>query len=270
MTSRITGICMVALATAAGAGAGGPALAQAPTKSATTATATTAPVIEPEALAAMDKMSAALQALPGFTLTSDVTTEKVLETGQKLQFGGTVDVEMRRPDAFKIVANSDIQHREFYFSKGQFTVLEPRLKYYASVPAPETIGLALDKLKTTYGIELPLSDLFTWGTDQTIRSRVESGYVVGPETVGTRTCDHYAFRQKLVDWQIWIEAGDKALPCKIVITATDDPSMPQYTALLNWDTAAVPDPAAIAFVAPEGAHKIKLAEQSEALAGDKQ
>ncbi|WP_238539082.1 DUF2092 domain-containing protein [Novosphingobium sp. AP12] len=228
-------------------------------------------MIEPEALAAMDKMSAALQVLPGFTLTSEVTTEKVLENGQKLQFGGNVEVALHRPDAFKIIANSDIQHREYYFSKGQFTVLEPRMKYYASASAPETVGLALEKLKTDYGIELPLADLFTWGTDQTMRSRIVSGYVVGPEIIGTRTCDHYAFRQKLVDWQIWIDKGAAGLPCKIVITATDDPSMPQYTALLTWDTAAVPEPANIAFVVPAGAHKIKLAEQSaQASAGDKQ
>lgn len=263
MTSRFTGICAVALAVIAS----GPAPAQTPTPTGTAA----AGAIEPEALVAMDRMSAALQELPGFTMTSDVTTEKVLETGQKLQFGGTVDVAMHRPDAFRIIANSDIQHREYYFSKGQFTVLEPRLKYYASAAAPETIGLALDKLKTTYGLELPLVDLFTWGTDQTVRSRVQSGYMIGPEKVGGRTCDHIAFRQEIVDWQIWIDTGDKPLPCKIVITATDDPSMPQYSAVLNWDVRTVPNAADLAFVAPADSHKITLVDQTaKASVGDKQ
>lgn len=261
MTSRITGICVVAFAVMAM----GPAQAQ------TTAAPDAAPVIEPEALAAMDRMSAALLALPGFVLTSDVTTEKVLETGQKLQFGGTVDMAMHRPDSFRIVANSDIQQREYYFASGKFTVLSPRLKYYATADAPETIGLALDRLKTKYGIELPLVDLFTWGTDQTIRSRVVSGYMVGPEKIGGRTCDHIAFRQKLVDWQIWIDKGAKPLPCKIVITNTDDPSMPQYSAVLNWDVRTVPNAADLAFVAPAGAHQITLVDQTaKAAQGDKQ
>lgn len=255
MRSRITGICMALAVTAS-------PVAAAP-----------APAIEPEALAAVDRMSAALQALPGFVLTSDVTTEKVLETGQKLQFGGTVDVAMHRPDAFRIVANSDIQSREYYFASGKFTVLAPRLKYYASADAPQTIGLALDKLKTTYGIELPLVDLFTWGTDQTIRSRVLSGYMIGPEKIGGRTCDHIAFRQKLVDWQIWIDKGDRPLPCKIVITNTDDPSMPQYSAVLNWDVRTVPQAADLAFVAPAGTHPITLVDQTapaaKAAKGDK-
>lgn len=257
MTSRIRGIFILALAV----GASWPAQAQSPTTDSAGESAAEGS-IEPEALAAMDRMSAALQALPGFTLTSDVTTEKVLATGQKLQFGGTVDVALHRPDAFRIVANSDTQQREYYFAKGKFTVLSPRLKYYASATAPETIGLALDKLKTTYGIELPLADLFTWGTDQTGRSRLVSGYMVGPETIGGRSCDHIAFRQKLVDWQIWIEKGEKALPCKIVITATDDPSMPQYTAILNWDVRTVPAAADLAFTAPADARQIALVDRT--------
>ncbi|HUD30900.1 MAG TPA: DUF2092 domain-containing protein [Novosphingobium sp.] len=265
MTSRITGICVVVLAAMANA----PAAAQPSTAS--TEASTDEAVVEPEALAAMDRTSAALQALPGFTLKSDVTTEKVLETGQKLQFGGTVDIALHRPDAFKIVASSDIQQREFYFASGTFTVYAPTRKYYASAKAPATIGLALDKLKTEFGIELPLADLFTWGTDQTGRARIRSGYVVGPEKIGSRTCDHIAFRQELVDWQIWIEQGARALPCKIVITATDDPSMPQYSAVLNWDTATVPRPADIAFVAPADAHRITMVDQSgQAAKGDKQ
>jgi len=34
---------------------------------------------------------------------------------------------------------------------------------------------------------------------------------------------------------LWIREGDNPLPCKIVITTTSDPSMPQYSAVLNWE-----------------------------------
>ncbi|WHO40660.1 DUF2092 domain-containing protein [Sphingobium sp. AP49] len=229
-----------------------------------TANAQTAPTtgIEPGAMAAMDKMNAALLALPAFSLKSDVTTEQVLDTGQKLQFGGTVDVQAHRPDAFKISAVSDIQNRDYYFGGGKFTVLAPRLNYYATVPVSGSIGQALDKLKTNFGIELPLADLFTWGTDQTLRTRIKSGYVIRPEKIDSRTCTHYAFRQEKVDWQIWIDDAGQ-LPCKIVITDTTDPSMPQYTAVLHWDTSARPSAADLAFTAPADAHEIKLVDLSK-------
>ena len=42
-------------------------------------------------------------------------------------------------------------------------------------------------------------------------------------------------RQEGIDWQVWIREGDNPLPCKIVITTTSDPSMPQYSAVMNWE-----------------------------------
>jgi len=53
---------------------------------------TEAPVVEPEALAALNRMGAALRALNAMTLDAQTTNESVLETGQKLQFAGTVHI----------------------------------------------------------------------------------------------------------------------------------------------------------------------------------
>lgn len=223
------------------------------------AAATATSPVEPEATAAMDRMSEALRALPGFALTADVTNEVVLDTGQKIQYGGTLDIRMHKPDALSIVAKSDTQHREYYLNKGDFTIFAPRLNYYAKASAPPTIGAALTQLHAQYGIELPLADLFTWGTDPSLRARVKSGYLIRPETIGTRTCDHFAFRQEQVDWQIWIEQGVGALPCKIVITNTGNTSMPQYSAVLNWQTATPPTAADMVFTPPADAHRIALA-----------
>ena len=50
-----------------------------------------------------------------------------------------------------------------------------------------------------------------------------SGFVVGPSVVGGVKSTHLAFRGAEVDWQIWIENGDKPLPRKYVITTTDGP-----------------------------------------------
>ncbi|KFD25764.1 DUF2092 domain-containing protein [Sphingobium yanoikuyae] len=241
------------------------ALLAASTAHAQTSTAPAAGVVEPAALAAMDKMSAKLITLPAFALKADVTTEQVLDTGQKLQYGGTVDIRAHRPDAFKISAVSDIQHRDYYFGGGKFTIMAPRLNYYASVPATGSIGQALDKLKTGYGIELPLADLFTWGTDQSLRMRIKSGYLIRPEKIDSRTCTHYAFRQEQVDWQIWIDDSDQ-LPCKLVITDTTDPSMPQYVAVLHWDLQTQPSAADLAFAPPADAHQIMLVDLAK---GDK-
>lgn len=216
--------------------------------------------IEPEAMAAMDRVSAALNAMQTLSLSADVTTEQVLETGQKLQYGGTIEIQARRPDRLKLVATADGQAREFYYDGKSLTIVAPRLKYYASVPAPPTMGLMLDKAKTQYDIELPLADLFAWGSNQLMRTRVREAYVVRPEMIGGRSCMHYAFRQEFVDWQIWIEEASTARPCKLVITTTADPAQPQYVAVLNWRDPAPIDPATFTYVPAGDVHKIAIAD----------
>lgn len=114
--------------------------------------------MDPAAMQAMDKMSAYLLTLGAFRITGEASTEQVLMTGQKIQFGGTFDILAKRPNAFKIVTQSDIQHREMYYDGKAFTIFSPRSGYYASFPAASSIGLTIDKARREYGIELPLAD----------------------------------------------------------------------------------------------------------------
>ncbi|MCJ2178378.1 DUF2092 domain-containing protein [Novosphingobium album (ex Hu et al. 2023)] len=217
-------------------------------------------LIDQDAFDALDHMAQYLQTLTSFEVKSDVTTEVVLEGGQKVQFGGALDLKVHRPDAFKIVAASDTRTREMYYDGKLFTIYAPVLGYYADFAAPPTIGLTLDKARTEYDIEIPLADLFTWGTDQTIRARIKEALVIRPEHIGNRTCMHYAFRQEKVDWQLWLEESDKPLPCKIIITSRVDPAMPQYTAVLHWDTAMNIPASTLAFTPPATAKRITIAE----------
>lgn len=221
--------------------------------------------IDPVAIAALDEMAAYLQTLASFRVNSDMTSEVVLESGQKIQFGGQVDMAVHRPDAFKVVSRADTRTREMYYDGERFTIFAPRLGYYASFDAPPTIGQTLDAARTRYGIEVPLADLFTWGTDQTIRSRIREAMVILPETVGDRRCIHYAFRQENVDWQLWLEDDDTPLPCKLVITSTDDPSMPQYTSVLTWDLTDPVEAEELGFDPPAEAHRITIADVEAAL-----
>ena len=213
-----------------------------------------------DALAALDKMGVALRNLKFVSIKGDVTTEQVLVSGQKIQFAGTLDISAIRPDRLKMVIKSDHQERVIYYDGKAVTVFAPARGYYASAPAPATIGEALKTAKTKYDFELPLADLFLWGTDPTLTARVKSGFDAGPETVNGVAVEHYVFRQENVDWQVWI--NDKGLPLKLVITSTDDPSQPQYSSVLTWNTDVPPAADSFAFVPPAGAHRIALAQAS--------
>ena len=106
---------------------GGPHLAAAASD-----TATSASQIDPDAMAALDKMGAELRSHNNFDMKADITHEDVLGSGQKLQYAGTVEVEARRPDRFKMSVVSDLRDREIYYDGKAVTVFSPRLGYYAS------------------------------------------------------------------------------------------------------------------------------------------
>ena len=222
-------------------------------------TATSASQIDPDAMAALDKMGAELRSHNNFDMKADITHEDVLGSGQKLQYAGTVEVEARRPDRFKISAVSDLRDREIYYDGKAVTVFSPRLGYYASFDAPPTIAQTLKVATDKYGVELPLADLFTWGTDPSLVARVKSAFLVRPEHINGQLCNHYAFRQEKVDWQIWIRQDGPALPCKLVITNRVDASLPQYTSEMHWSFPTTMADGTFTFAPPANAHKIVMA-----------
>jgi len=219
---------------------------------------------DPAALAALNRMGVTLRELPSFGLHLDVTTEEVLTTGQKIQHGGTSDYLMRRPNAFRIENVSDRISRTIIYDGTTLTLFSPRIGYWASFPAPgsikETLAAAHDRL----GMEVPLAELFSWGTDPVVTAGVTSAISVGPERIGDQECDQYAMRQAGLDWQIWIRQGTQSLPCKIVITTTDDPSMPQFSAVFNWRLDATFAADSFTFAPPEGARRIQFSQPQSA------
>ena len=92
---------------------------------------------------------------------------------------------------------------------------------------------------------------------------------LGPSAVEGTTCQHYAFRQDDIDWQIWIQKGEYPLPRKLVITTKTDEARPQHTAVYTWNLAPSFNDAAFTFDPPAGAGKVVLAEIKAAAAATK-
>jgi len=217
-----------------------------------------APAIEPAALDALDKMGAYLRTLDSFEVRSDATTDEVLESGQKLQFAGTVHLRVRRPGHLWAEVASDRKTREFFYDGKTFTIWGPRNKLYASVPAPATLLELVEQVEDRFGIALPLADLFRWGTEPTRREAIQGAIHVGPAQLGGIPCDHFAFRQEGVDWQVWIQKGDSPLPLKLVITTTADEAQPQYASKLDWNLAPALNDKMFTFEPPPGSYQIAI------------
>jgi len=70
-------------------------------------------------------------------------------------------------------------------------------------------------------------------------------------------CEHLAFRNIDTDWQVWVEAGARPFPRKVVITSKTIGGAPQYTLRIKSWTAGAPLAAdTFAFRPPPGAAKL--------------
>jgi hypothetical protein len=216
--------------------------------------------VAPEAMAALDRMGAFLRTLRGFQVKAAISSEDVLDDGQKVQLDSSVDMIAKRPDQLRVEVTNDRQERYFLYDGRSFTLWAPRANYYATVPAPSTINELVGQLEAKYSIELPLVDLFRWGTPDSDATTITVAKDIGPSAVEGTTCEQYAFRQPGLDWQIWIQAGDFPLPRKVVLTTTTDDARPQYSAVYTWNLAPSFDASAFTFVPPAGARRIVIQE----------
>ena len=230
-------------------------------ESKTAAAPGTPPPVDPAATQALARMSEYLRTLRTFEVRARTTMDDVLvDTEQKIQFGGEGIYRIRRPNAFYLESNTDRRQRRFYYDGTTFTIYSPRMNVYAQRPAPATIREMVTEMEERYAIPVPLADLFYWGAEGEPAESFELASKIGYARVNGQDTDQYAFRRGDIDWQIWIARGDRPLPLKVVYTTRSDPAQPQFTSELTWNTNASFSPATFAFRAPEGVHEIQLAE----------
>jgi hypothetical protein len=211
------------------------------------------PAVDPAAIEALEKMGGYLRSLKAMEIKAVTRTDEVLDSGQKIQLTGRVDLQVKRPDRLWASVDSDRKKRQFFYDGETFTLYGEKVGYYASIDAPPTIGQLIEVASKRYGLEFPLADLFYWGTDKSGVDKIQSATYVGPSRIDGVETDHYAFRQADLDWQVWIQRGPRPLPRKLVLTTTNERTQPQYEVELSWDLAPKQTKEMFTFVPPKGA-----------------
>ena len=140
--------------------------------------------VDPAVIQALKDMGAFLQTLKRFGVSTELTGERVLADGQKLQHTATADMDVQRPNKVRVLMHSARSERVLVYDGKVVTLQAPALKYYSTVEFSGTIGELIDQLEQKYGVQLPLSDLFLWGTPAAPLDKIVSAMNAGQDVVG--------------------------------------------------------------------------------------
>ncbi|WCD78183.1 DUF2092 domain-containing protein [Pseudomonas sp. TUM22785] len=225
---------------------------------------------DPGALAALVKMGEHLRGLQQYAIDAESDSDQLLENGQALVVHARTQLLVSAPDKLRVQVTSTDYQRSLFYDGQQFTLYDSRQGYFGREVAPTSQEELLALLGERYGIQLPLADLIHWGPDTAQRVGIGSALHVGTEQVGDQSCEHYAYRQPGLDWQLWLRQGAEPLPCKRVLTRLDQPERPRHSVTYQWDTLPMVGPTDFVFTPPEGAKPVPLLElQAEVGGGSK-
>lgn len=222
-------------------------------------TAETAQAISPEAQAVLDRMSAFLTAQKTFSIESQSTRDDVVAFGYKLQDNEHATLTVQLPNKLRTEISGDERNRLFIYDGATLTMYSPDDSAYTRVKAPDTIGKLVEKLLNA-GIEMPMIDMLYSVHHGSLTEAVRGGVLVGDSNIDGVDCDHLAFRQANVDWQLWVEKGDKPLPRKMVITTRYEVGDPQYQATLRWNLKPKIDASTFVFKPEKGVNEIPFTD----------
>jgi hypothetical protein len=213
--------------------------------------------IDPKADALLRKMSTDLADLQAFRFKADHVMEVVTKQGEKIQSVAESSVSVQRPNQLRVDRMGPLGGATVYYDGTTLSIYGKRDHLYATTKAPGNLDATIDFARDQLAIDAPGADLLYSAPYAALTEDVVSGRYMGAEPVGNRMCHHLAFRGHETDWQLWVEDGPRALPCRYVINSKRVIGSPEYAVTLSsWNLAPAFPPETFAFTPPPEAGKV--------------
>lgn len=183
----------------------------------------------------------------------------MLESGEKVQLSSQRTLYVNRPDKVAVDAFIDGGEKRSVYDGKTASMFDRAKNVYAVVKVPPTIDAALDVLAQNYGIAMPLGDLLYKDAYARLIARTATGQYVGLHKVGSVDCHHLAFSGDAVDWEVWIDAGEKPVLRKVTVDHKQVAAKPRFSALVvAWMESPVSLGDVFEFKPPAGAKQIEI------------
>jgi len=213
--------------------------------------------LESEPANLLKGMSDYVKSQAAISFTYDANLEVVTGEKQKLDLASSGTLALRRPDLLRTTRTGGFADLESTFDGKTLSILGKNMNAYTRIAIPGDLDNLINQLKDTYNRPLPAADLLLSDPFTALMADVVDVKDLGSGVVGGMECDHLAFRNKDVDWQIWISQGSNPRPCRYVITTTAMQGSPEYSIQIgNWKTGVEVTDKNFEFQPPQGAQQI--------------
>jgi hypothetical protein len=180
--------------------------------------------------------------------------------GETLHIVHTIDVKVRRPDRMQASVNGDDDPVKLFYDGTSLSLTNVAANKYAVISVPNTIQGMLETAMGKLHIDFPLADFLTEAPNKAFLTGVTSGKVINTVTIDGTPCKHLYFEQPPgVTLELWVEANERALPRRLIVTYTNLPESPSFIAMFSdWNLSPGLTDADFQFTPPAGAAKIEL------------
>jgi hypothetical protein len=192
---------------------------------------------EEQAMAVLKRMADFIAKAKSFSVTIDAGFDAVQESGQKIEFGETRKVVLRRPNHFRVdTTKRDGSKDGVVFDGKDITVFHVKENVYATTAKPGSVDDAVAFIVRDLDTRLPLSELLNSNLEKILPQQIRAAAYVEQSSIGGVPCDHVAFRGDEADMQLWVARDKQPLPRRIVITYKQADGRPQFSAQLSdWN-----------------------------------
>jgi hypothetical protein len=224
---------------------------------------------EAEAMAVLKRMTEFLAQAKRFSVTADIGFDVLQDSGERIEFGETRRITLRRPDRLRIdEIKRNGSTRQFFYDGRDISVFHAQKKVYASTARPGSVDDAIAYFVNDLGMRLPLSEMLSSKIAKSLPEKVRSAAYVERSSIAAVACDHVIFYGDTAVMQLWVAQGDKPLPQRVVITYIRDGGQPQFRAQFsNWDLAPAARDRFFTFTPPAGARKIAFSPREQIQSG---
>ncbi len=222
--------------------------------------------LDPKADALLKKMSNYMVGLKSFSTDAHVVDEQIMGDGFKLSLLQSGSIKLQRPNLLYMARKGMVQNKEVFFDGSTLVFHGRHIGMSVEMPVTGDVEAALNAFTETFGVELAGRDLLGVDFYTPLMEPVVESLYLGTVEIGDVSCHQLAFRTEEVDWQLWVEEGERPLPCRYTITSKWTHAAPQYTmTFTNWQMNPDFSDGDFTFTAPDGTKSVTAEEFRKAL-----